>query len=106
MEPMIFQQDGAPAHTANKVKEWFRNQKINVLEWPGNSPDLNPIENLWELLKRKLAAKCPKNMQDVIFWLKYIWCREITPELCARLVNSMPRRLRTVLSKKGGQTKY
>jgi len=53
----IFQQDGAPAHTANIVKNWFRDNSIQLLEWPGNSPNLNPIENLWELMKRRLAKK-------------------------------------------------
>lgn len=101
-----FQQDGAPAHTAGTVRKWFQDHKINLLDWPGNSPDLNPIENLWELLKRKLAAKCPKNLQDVVFWLKYIWCHEVTPELCQRLANSMTDRITDVLHKKGHQTKY
>lgn len=51
----IFQHDSAPAHTSRVVQEWLADNGIEVLEWPGNSPDLNPIENLWTMVKRKLC---------------------------------------------------
>ena len=50
----IFQQDLAPAHTAKSTKTWFNDHGITVLDWPANSPDLNPIENLWGIVKRKM----------------------------------------------------
>ena len=55
-ETSIFQQDNAPAHRAKIVNDWIANQpEFNVLEgWPGNSPDLLPIENCWNYLKDKL----------------------------------------------------
>ena len=101
-----FQHDGAPAHTAKIVKKWFSDNHIDVLDWPGNSPDLNPIENLWELMKRRLAKRCPKNMQDVRYWLTRIWCQELSKELCKKLVTSMQKRIKDVLRRKGQQTKY
>lgn len=52
----IFQQDNAPAHMANTVKEYFRQNNINVVKWPSLSPDLNPIENLWSWISKKLYA--------------------------------------------------
>ena len=50
----IFQQDLAPRHCSKKVKKYFIDNNIMVLDWPGNSPDLNLIENLWALIKRRL----------------------------------------------------
>lgn len=102
----IFQQDGAPAHTAKDVTKWFKDNGIKVLEWPGNSPDLNPIENLWEIMKRQLRAKNPTSLQDMRFWLMTIWCKEVSQELCARLVESMPRRIMAVIKNKGQASKY
>ncbi len=50
----IFQQDLAPAHTAKSTKSWLNDHGVGVLDWPANSPDLNSIENLWGIVKRKM----------------------------------------------------
>ncbi len=56
----IFQQDLAPVHTAKSTKSWLNDHGVGVLDWPANSPDLNPIENLWGIVKRKMRNKRPK----------------------------------------------
>ncbi len=101
----IFQQDLAPAHTAKGTKSWFNDHGVTVLDWPANSPDLNPIENLWGIVKRKMRDTRPNNADDLKAAIKATWA-SITPEQCHRLIVSMPRRIDAVIHAKGGPTKY
>ncbi len=57
---LIFQQDLAPAHTAKSTKSWLNDHGVGVLDWPANSPDLNPIENLWVLSRGKWETRDQK----------------------------------------------
>ncbi len=61
----VFQHDNDPKHTAKATKEWLKKKHIKVLEWPCQSPALNPIENLWRELKVRLAKRQPQNLNDL-----------------------------------------
>uniref|UniRef100_A0A9J8DD84 Tc1-like transposase DDE domain-containing protein n=1 Tax=Cyprinus carpio carpio TaxID=630221 RepID=A0A9J8DD84_CYPCA len=101
----IFQQDLAPAHSAKATSTWFKDHGIPVLNWPANSPDLNPIENLWGIVKRKMRYARPKNAEELKATIRATWAL-ITPEQCHRLIDSMPRRIAAVIQAKGAPTKY
>ncbi len=101
----IFQQDLAPAHTAKGTKSWFNDHGVTVLDWPANSPDLNPINNLWGIAERKMRDTRPNNADDLKAAIKAAWA-SITPEQCHRLITFMPRRINAVIHAKGGPTKY
>ena len=102
----IFMHDGAPCHRSKTVAEFLKKSKVKTMDWPGNSPDLNPIENLWTYLKDKVAEKQPSNAEALRMAIKEVWVKEIMPEYCESLVHSMPRRLQAVIKVKGGHTKY
>ncbi len=89
---MVFQHDNDPKHTAKSTKEWLKKKHIKVLEWPSQSPDLNPIENLWRELKVRVAKRQPRNLNDLERICKEEWDK-IPPEMCANLVANYKKRL-------------
>jgi transposase len=95
-----FQQDNAPCHSAKATKKWFEDNAIYLLEWPPSSPDMNPIENIWSIIDQELAKMpitCTADLKREIF---RIW-EELDVSLCERLVDSLPRRVSSVLRARG-----
>ncbi len=100
-----FQQDNDPKHTAKITKEWLHNNSVTVLEWPSQSPDLNPIEHLWRDLKMAVHQRLPSNLTELERICKEEWQR-IPKSRCEKLVASFPKSLMAVLNQKGASTKY
>ena len=101
-----FQQDSAPCHKAKSVMNWFQTKKMRVLKWLGNSPDLNPIENLWTLIKKKVSTSNPTTLDELKRTIKEIWCKNIDQNVCKNLTDSMPSRIQKFIKNKGYHTKY
>ena len=94
-------------HTCHKARNWFQDHDFNVMLWPAHSPDLNPIEHLWNHLKRRLAGyeEEAKGMLELWERVQVEWDK-IEPEVCQNLIESMPRHMEAVIKAKWGYTKY
>ncbi len=86
----IFQQDLAPAHTTKSTNSWLNDHGIGVLDWPANSLDLNPIENIWGIIERKMRNKRPKTAYKLKATVKETWV-SIPAQKGHKLITSMPR---------------
>lgn len=104
-EGWIFQHDNDPKHSAGMVKNWLEDNQVTVLEWPSQSPDLNPIEHLWYDLKKRLPKGKFINQAHLWIETQKAW-NNIPKTACERLVMSMPRRCTEVIKNKGRTTRY
>lgn len=103
----ILQQDSAPCHKSKEMMKYFQDKEITVLDWPGNSPDLNPIENLWAICKARLRKIDCTTKTKMIEAVIQVWYRdERISENCQKLVESMPKRVKAVIEAKGGHISY
>ena len=101
----VFQHDNDPKHTARATKDWLRKKHFKVLEWPSQSPDLNPIENLWRELKVRVAQRQPQNITALEEICMEEWAK-IPATVCEKLVKTYRKRLTSVIANKGYITKY
>jgi hypothetical protein len=102
---LIFQHNNDPKHQSKLIEEYCSKKKIDILKWPSQSPDLNPIEHLWEELDRRIRTQNYSNQDDLFCALKKEWAK-IPQNSIIKLIESMPRRCKAVLSAKGYATKY
>ena len=103
----VFQQDNARPHTARITVAYFNNQNIRALPWPSLSPDLSPIEHLWDELDRRLRVRnVPPATPDELFEVLQEDWETIPRQTIQHLIASMPHRCRAVIQANGGHTRY
>ena len=90
-QSLIFMHDGAPCRQSKIVKQFFTKNHTNIVNWPGNSPDLNPIENLWSTMKDLVSQKHLGPSSELVQVFKEVWVKEILGEYRESLIYSMPR---------------
>ena len=101
----VFQHDNDPKHTSKMTAAFLKRHRVVVMEWTSMSPDLNPIEHLWHILKLKVEKHNISNIHQLCHTVLKEW-ESIPVASCEALVNSMPRRIKPVLQNLGGNTKY
>ena len=106
-EDIIFQHDNDPKHTAQSVKDYLLGKEIEVLPWPAQSPDLNPIEHIWKYVKTKIGSRPERPTSLYRLWEMFEdeW-NQIPLSFIENLYKSMPERVKAVLKAKGGYTRY
>jgi transposase len=102
----IFIQDNAPPHRAARTQAALRRRNVEQLEfWPPNSYDLNPIENIWGILKTRIRTRNPQNLNELWAFALEEW--EAIPQATINeCIDSMPERILAVLRARGGRTRY
>jgi transposase len=106
-ENFVLMHDNARPHVARVVHQYLDNENIERMDWPAHSPDLNPIEHLWDRLGRRIRAlvPAPATLDELKRSLSDEWVA-IPQEAIRRLVGSMPRRIEAVIQARGGNTRY
>lgn len=105
LSSFTFQDDNAPCHRAKKVERYKEQQGIRSLPWPANSPDLNPIEDIWALWKDRIKRRSPQTREQLRLVALREW-NNITLEEIRVRIRSLPRRLLAIIKAKGWNTKY
>ncbi|EFN60293.1 Transposable element Tc1 transposase, partial [Camponotus floridanus] len=101
----IFQQDNARPHVARNVQVFFLAQHILLLLWPTRSPDMSPIEHVWDVVTHRLAHYPSPATNELWTWIEVVW-HAIPQEHIQHLFDSMLRRLEAFIAAHGGCTKY
>lgn len=104
-DTFIFQQDSAPCHTTKISKQRLADNNIRILDWPAQSPDLNPIDHVWAELKRRVKKENTPNVEQLKTAVIKVWS-DIDPGFCQKLVDSMIRRVASGIKSKDGPTRY
>uniref|UniRef100_A0A674AXZ8 Transposase Tc1-like domain-containing protein n=1 Tax=Salmo trutta TaxID=8032 RepID=A0A674AXZ8_SALTR len=103
----LLMQDNARPHVAGVCQQFLQEEGIDAMDWPARSPDLNPIEHIWDIMSRSIHQRhvAPQTVQELADALVQVW-EEIPQETIRHLIRSMPRRCREVIQARGGHTHY
>ena len=101
----VFQHVNDSKHISKTTTALLKRLRVKVMDWPSMSSNLNPIEHLWGILKRKVEVCKVSNICHLRDVIMEEW-KSIPVATCEALVNSMPRRVKAVLDNDGGHTKY
>lgn len=104
---LTLQQDNARPHTANIVRHVLQQHEVNVLPWPARSPDMSPIEHIWDVIGRNIhtSEAPPTNIQQLREAVVAAW-NSVPQATIQHFIDSMPRRVQECLSRRGGHTRY
>ncbi|CAF2863177.1 unnamed protein product [Rotaria sp. Silwood2] len=101
----VLVEDSDPKHKSNISTAWKQDHHIKTLPWPSLSPDVNPIENLWSLLKIKISNRKPKTIKDLKRAIYKEW-NDLPKELASKLVWSMKNRVEELIQSRGEYILY
>ena len=105
-EGMRFMQDNDPKHTFVLAKSWMENNNIDWWRTPPESPDLNPIENLWHELKEYLRREVkPRKKEELVNGIEQFW-RTVNKQKCGRYINHLQKVIPKVIELEGDATGY
>jgi len=105
LQQHYFQQDNASCHVSRLSQAFFRDKELKILDWPANSPDLNPIENIWGILKDAVEKRAPKTLAELEAFAIDEWGK-IPLQIIRNTIASMPRRINQVLDRGGEKCDY
>ncbi len=105
-KPFLFQQDLDPKHTSRQIARFFQRNKVDVLPWCPNSPDLNPIEHVWDELNRRVRQNHRISSTQGLWEALQVEWLSFPISVAKTLVDAMPRRCQAVLDSNGWNTKY
>jgi transposase len=106
-DSIVFQHDNDPKHTVTATKRWLDDNQFQVMTWPPQSPDMNPIEHIWNELDRRIRKRpvLPRSADDLWTAIEEEW-EGIPQSVCQNLIKTMPERIRDLRKAKGGFTRW